>query len=125
MARVLAASQQLLKCHGARDRSVIEEDGNRFSGWQAAEVGRGGIDRANLLGPLLLADLPPPRSLLRLENGEADPLLRQRFQGVDVDGGLGEPHPFRLAAEAMLEVAYSPTHLRALVACIGEGKDYV
>ncbi len=54
---VLAASQQLLECHGTRDRSVIEEDGNRFSGWQAAEVGRGGIDRANLLGPLLLADV--------------------------------------------------------------------
>ena len=62
---------------------------------------------------------------MRLEDRERDPLRGQRLQRRDVDGGLRQPHPLRLAAEAMLEVADAPAHLRPLVAVVGQRQDDV
>src|SRR5262249_34478898 len=44
---------------------------------------------------------------------------------VGVDGGFGEPYPFRLAAEAPAKISDSPEHLRLAVAGVGERQDHV
>ena len=59
------------------------------------------------------------------EDGEPDALLRHQVEHVAVDGGLGEPHAFGLAAEAMLEVGDAPADLGERVAAVGERHDDV
>ena len=122
---VLAAGQEALEGDGARDRTVVEEDRHRPSRRQRAAVRHRRIDRAGVLAPVVVADAPPARGLVRLEDREGDSLLGQGLERVDVDGGLRQPHPLGPAAEAPLEVARAPAHLRPLVALVGERQDHV
>ena len=55
----------------------------------------------------------------------AMPLLRQDFEGLDIDGCFGKPHAFGLAPEAMLEIANAPDHLGLLIAPVGQRHDHV
>ena len=44
---------------------------------------------------------------------------------LEIDGRLGQPHPFGLAAEAVAEVGDAPEHLRPLVVPAGQRHDDV
>ncbi len=120
---VLAAGQELLERHRARDRPVVEEDRDRSARRQPAEVRHRRIERSVV--PVRIPDPPPPRSLVRLQDREPQPLGRQRLQRRHVDRRLRQPHRLRFASEAMLEVAHAPAHLRALVALVRQRQDDV
>lgn len=59
------------------------------------------------------------------EDGELDAFLGHEVENVAVDGGLGEPHAFGFAAEAVFEVGDAPADLGAGVAFAGERHDDV
>ena len=59
------------------------------------------------------------------EDGELDALLGEEIEDGAGDGGLGEPHAFGLAAEAVLEVGDAPADLGAGVALGCERHDDV
>ena len=59
------------------------------------------------------------------EDHELDAELRHYVEGLEVDGGLGEPHAFRWPAEAVLEVADSPEDLGVFVPRVSEREDHV
>ena len=59
------------------------------------------------------------------EDGELDAFLGEEVEGVAVGGGLGEPHAFGLAAEAVFEVGDAPADLGEGVAGAGERHDDV
>jgi hypothetical protein len=63
--------------------------------------------------------------LVRSENGELDAQLREDFQCLRIDGGLGQPHAFRLAPEAGFEVDQPPADLGQLIAAVRERHDDV
>jgi hypothetical protein len=65
----------------------------------------------------------PRRRLTGGENGVDDVVLGQHLQGLHIDGRLRQPHPLRLAAEAVHEIAYAPDHLVFFVARTGQGHD--
>ena len=58
-----------------------------------------------------MADFADAGALGGGEDGELDALLGEEVEDVAVDGGLGEPHAFGLAAEAVLEVGDAPADL--------------
>ena len=60
MGKILAAPKQALEGDGARDRPVVEEEIDRAPGGEVAAVRHGRIDRAGLLGPVVISHLPPP-----------------------------------------------------------------
>ncbi len=68
---------------------------------------------------------PDAGALVWGEDGELDALLRHEVEDPAADGGLGEPHAFGLAAEAVLEVGDAPADLGAGVALVGERHDDV
>ena len=74
-------------------------------------------------GPVLRPDVANGAGLGRGQDGELDALLGEHVQGLVVDGGLGQPHPLRLATEPMLEVPDAPDGLGLLVAPVGERHD--
>ncbi len=59
------------------------------------------------------------------QQGEAETLGRHDVQGLQVHRGLRQPHAFRLAAEAMLEIPETPDHLGDFVAPGGQRHDHV
>ena len=139
----LAAGRQAAEVGlaGVERRRVLRSSGRRSSvGRPALEtavrrtavrrtaVGRSAIRRtaaANLAPLRPLFERPPARRLVWLEDGEAQPLGGQDLQRFDVDRRLRQPHPGRLAAEAMAEVGDPPAHLGPLVARRGERQDRV
>ncbi len=64
-------------------------------------------------------------ALVGREDGELDAFLRHEVEHVAVDGGFGQPHAFRLAAEAVLEVGDAPADLGEGVAGAGQRHDDV
>ena len=59
------------------------------------------------------------------EDGELDSFGGHHVQHAAVDGGLGQPHAFGPAAEAVLEVGDAPADLRDGVAPAGQRQDDV
>ena len=47
----------------------------------------------------------------------------QRLERAEIDGRLGQPHPFGVAAEAVAEVGDAPVHLGPLVVHAGQRHD--
>ena len=126
MREVLAAREQPLEGDGARDRAVVEEDVDATA--PTADCS----DTASSDRWRRSARSSRPRRSRRQRRAccgsrivKRDPLRGQRFERVDVDRRLRQPHPLRLAAEAVLEVADAPAHLRALVARVRQRQDHV
>ncbi len=65
------------------------------------------------------------RALVRRQDGEADSMTRQQIQRLQIDRRLRQPHAFRLAAVAVLEVGNAPHDLRFAVPCRGKRHDDV
>ena len=115
MGQVLAARQQPLEGDRARDRTVVEKNGDRFARGQSAPVRFRRIDRAAF----------HRLRLMRLQNREQNPRLGQHFERGNVHGGLRQPHSFRLSAETFFEIANAPLHLRAAIAIVCQRQDHV
>ena len=111
----LAVIEQPLEGDLLRDDAVVEEQDDRASRGQAAEIGPRGIDAAGDLDPVLLAELAPPPRLPGRQDREVNAGLGQDLQRLDVDGRLGQPHPLGITAEAMAEIGDAPEHLGLLV----------
>src|SRR6185437_8809840 len=71
------------------------------------------------------ANVPHARALMRRKNREPDSVPRQQVQTFQIDGSFRQPHAFRLASKAMLEVGDAPADLRDFVLRGGEWKDDV
>ena len=65
------------------------------------------------------------RALVRRKDGEEDTLGGHHVEDFAADGGLGEPHAFGAAAEAVYEVGDAPADLGDGVAAAGERHDDV
>ncbi len=132
-----AAVEQAFECDSAGAGAVVEEDGDAAAFFQADEVGLRGVNGSvGRFGPGRLGvfavlrelwrnDRAGARALVRGEEDEADIVLGEEVEGFGIDGGFGEPHAFRHAAEAVLEVSDAPANLRDAVAGGGEGHDEV
>ena len=59
---------------------------------------------------------PDARALVRRQDREEDAGLRQQLQRFGVHGRFRQPHAFRPASKAMLEIRHAPHDLRTLVA---------
>src|SRR6202012_3364131 len=118
LAEVFAGVQQAFKGDGTRGRTVVEEHGDGTAFVEFDEVGTGGIDRGvRGFGPgrcicagtvragrWWLVQRPHACALVRSKDGEANDFLGHEVEDLARDGGLGEPHALRCAAEAVLEV---------------------
>src|ERR1700733_9661585 len=63
--------------------------------------------------------------LARRKNRELDPVLRQHLESFGIDRGFRQPHSFRLAAKARLEIANTPLYLRDFVSPVGQRQNHV
>ncbi len=137
VAEVFAAVEEAFEGDGAGGGAVVEEDGDGAAFVELDEVGVGGVDGGvggfGPAGHLRMASVPGAvvasgRTRAHWcggEDGELDAFLRHEVEDVAVDGGLGEPHAFGLAAEAVLEVGDAPADLGEGVALVGERHDDV
>jgi hypothetical protein len=129
---IVAALQQVLEAHGARDRSVVEEH------VEEATLAAGGVVTAEdpirafrvdaALGGVLpgtVREGTHATRLVRRQDRELHARIDQRLDRAGVDRSLRQPHAFRGTLEAMLELAQSPQNLRAAVALVGERQDHV
>src|SRR5207248_2797583 len=123
--QIVPGGERLAEGHRAGDRSVVEEDRDAAAAADVHEVRQRGIElriAGVLPGTRLVAHA---NALIGREDGEADPLVEQRAQRIGVGGGLGQPHPFGVAAETLAEVGQAPADLRPAVALVAERKDGV
>ena len=104
-------AEEPVERHRVGDRPVVEEERERPARRQLGAVGAPRVERAAPASPVS-AGLADARGLARGEDGEADTLLGEHLERLAVDGGLGQPHARRLAAEAVPEVRDAPAHLR-------------
>jgi hypothetical protein len=120
--------EQPLEGDGARERAVVEEDGEGAAASVAVsvQVGDGRVHApARDVRPLRRAEGAHARGLGGREDDVAQALLGERVERGAVAGRLGQPERLGLAAEAAAEVGHAPAHLRAAVALVAEGEDGV
>jgi hypothetical protein len=123
---LLAVVEQLLVGHRLGDGPVVEEQRDAAAGGEVQEVGQRRIDALVALeAPPLAAGRPHPRRLRLRQDGEAQAQLGEDVEALEVHRRFRQPQAFRRAAEAVLEVADPPDHLRALVARVAERQDGV
>ena len=124
--KTFAVGKQAFESDGAGDGAIVEKQIDAATRRKIADVGTRGIDLAALhVLELDGADAPLLLGLRGGEDGELDSVGGEHFKGLDVDGGLGQPHAFGRAIEAVFEVADAPDHLSLLVAAIGQRHDHV
>ena len=122
----LAIAQQPFEGHRARDGAVVEKQVDAAPRRQIANVGTRRVDLAAFhILELRGSDAPLVLGLRWRQHGELDVVLGQHFQRLHIDRGFRQPHAFGLAAEAVLEIANAPHHLRLLVAPVGQRHDHV
>ncbi len=127
-----AVIEQAFKGDRAGERAVVEEDGDASAFVQLDQVGAVGCrprrwesrsservgaiqsGQSGLQGGLRA--LANAGALVGRKDGEEDAVLGQQVQGLAIDSGFRQPHAFRLAAEAMLEVGDAPADLGDAVA---------
>ena len=129
LAKLFAGVEEAFKGDGSGVRTVVEEDGDGTAFVKGDPVRLGRVDGVvRCLGPvggvvrLVRADAG---ALVGGEDGVKDSLLGEEVENLAVDGGLGEPHAFGLAAETVFEVGDAPADLGEGVAGAGEGHDDV
>ncbi len=142
---VVAAVQKPVEGDGPRARAVVEKHRDAAPGFQLHQVGARGVDAG--VGRLLPADRrrgfgrlvaigfelelrlvgqrTHPRALARRKHREQNAVLRQQLQRLAVHRRLRQPHAFRLAPEARLEIGDAPANLRRPVAGRGQRHDHV
>ena len=122
----VAAVQHPFEGDAASEARVIEEERDRATRGQPAQIGPAGVDRgARHVGPVAAAERTDARGLVRREDGEGDAASSERLEAPDVDGGLGQPHALGGTTEAVLEVGEPPSHLGQPVAVVRERHDQV
>jgi hypothetical protein len=144
-AEVFAAVEQAFKGDGAGGGAVVEEDGDAAAFVEIDAVGMGGstvalgvgshvgfvgrdegrVGRSGWWPGSCSGDAADAGALVGREDGELDALGGEEVEDAAVDGGLGEPHAFGFAAEAVLEVGDAPADLGEGVAAAGERHDDV
>ena len=126
--------EQVLEGDRPGDRSVVEEQGDRPAGRQAAPVGPPRVDRlahvlpvpGGLQGVVIAClDRPEARRLVGSEDREPQAVGGQEIQALEIDRRLRQPHPLGLAAEAVTKVPDAPDDLGLLVAPVGQRQDQV
>ena len=104
----LAVVEQPLEGDVVRDDAVVEEQDDRPARGEPAEIGPRRVDPAGDLLPALRAQLPPPPRLPRRQDREPDARLGQHLERLDVDGRLGQPHPFGSRPKRWRKSAIAP-----------------
>ena len=125
-----AGVEEALEGDGTGGGAVVEEDRDAAAVVEGDEVGVSGVDGGvGGVGPGELGgsggDGADAGALVGCEDGELDAFLGEDVEDFAVDGGLGEPHAFGFAPEAVFEVGNAPADLGAGVAWGGEGHDDV
>ena len=121
-----AAIEQAFKGDRLRQRSIVEKKSEIVAGREDGFVGAGRIDAsATAILPVRRADLADERGLIGREYRVQNAVLGQKFERLDIDRGLGQPHAFGLAPEAMDEVGDAPDDLGLFVARIRQRHDHV
>ena len=87
----LAPIEGILERDGPRDRAVIEEEGEAPSIRAAPQIRAAGIDPPVHRVPRVGAEAPDTSGLVRGQDREADPRLRQHLERLLIDGRLGQP----------------------------------
>ena len=130
--QVLAAVEQALERDRLRDRAVVEEDRDLAARRQPYGIGHrrvdppvDDVDPGPVVAGGLVVDPAHAPGLVRREDGEANPVLGQQIERLQVHCGLGQPHALGLAAEAMREVLDPPDYLGGPVAQAGQRHDQV
>ena len=59
------------------------------------------------------------------QNRETNAQVGKCLQGVQVHAGFWQPHAFRKATEAMLEITNSPQNLRVFISCRSQRQNHV
>ena len=65
------------------------------------------------------------RALVRRQDRKLDPKLRHHLQALQIDGGFRQPHPFRQAFKARLEVSDAPIDLRVAIMVVRQWQNHV
>src|SRR6266850_1629462 len=126
LGKSFSVAQEIFEGHRARNRAIVEEQVDFPTRWQGQLVGHRWIDAlaADVL-PGAAADFGFPAGLPGSQDREFDASLGQYLQGFQIRSRFRKPHAFREPAEAKLEVADTPCHLRLFVTAIGQGHDDV
>ena len=122
----IARREQALEGDRMGDRAVVEEERERPAGGPGPPVGATRVDPpppTSCHSPS--GSAPHPARLLGRQDGEGHAVVGEDLERLLVHRGLRQPHPFRLAPEAVAEVGEAPPHLGDLVAPGGEGQDQV
>ena len=123
---LFSVGQEFFKGDAPRDGAVVEKQVYGQTRGQGKAVSAGRIDLfAAHVQPVAAVNLSDLMGLAWSQDREADPLLGDDFEGLQVDGGLGEPQPFRMPAEAADEIPDPPDDLSLLVPPVGQGKDHM
>ena len=75
--------------------------------------------------PCAAADLLNPACLARRKDRETDSEIGEDFQSLGIHRSFRQPHPFRTATEALLEIAYAPEHLCVAIGAIRQRQNHV
>jgi len=93
--------EQSFEGDGAGDGSVVKKEVNAAARRKIADVGARGVDLAAFdILELSGSDSAFVTCLRGCQDGELDSVGGEHFEGLDVDGGLGQPHAFGRAVEA-------------------------
>src|SRR3954465_3421390 len=104
---MLAVGEQSLEGDGTGNGSVVEEERDGAARRKFAGIRSRGIDlRTFDVLPTRRTDATFLSCLMRSEDGVLDAKLGEDFEGFDICGSFGKPHAFRLALEAILEIAH-------------------
>ena len=124
LSKPLTVLQEPFEGHGPRGRSVVEEQRNLATAREVLLVRSARVDAAAAhLAPLSATERANSSRLMRRQDREADAVLGHDVEGLEIDSSLGEPHAFRVATEALLEIANAPAHLGDFVATARERHD--
>ena len=133
VAEGVRVAQQVFEPYGRREPRVVEKyvkitvtDEIAFLVARVDAVGAGRVDIGVAASrPFCIAELAEFVGLRGRKDGELDARLDEFHHGIEVDGGLGEPHGFGHAAKVELEIFDAPADLRALVMFACERHDDV
>src|SRR5690349_10259231 len=124
--KAFAVIEQPLKRYALRNRPVIEKNADALARRQLHQIRPAGIDFfSGYIVPVARAPLAHAFCLPRRKKGELDPVGGQNLQSFHIDRGFWQPHAFRRAPEAILEIPNAPLDLRSFVARVGQRQNHV
>src|SRR5262249_31004608 len=94
-------------------------------GGQIADIRQLGVNTAAFDVTPLTSRPPRLTSLVWRQDRVLDAMFSENFECLDVDSGLGQPHPLAVTSEAALEVPNSRDDLCCFIALIGQRHNHV